>query len=83
VERPCRESPQKCIEFLLMEICSKQKRMDSFLEGIKSSLANICSVVDEDLCDFLKDLDNNFSLNFSWRWVRELSKFEPEEEHIV
>jgi hypothetical protein len=57
--------------------------MGCILEGIKFSLASMHSMVDENLSDFLKNLDDDFSSNFSWRWVRELSKFELEKEHIV
>ena len=63
----CRESSQGCIESLLMEICSEQRRMGCILEGIKYSLASMRSVVDEDLSNFLKDLDDDFSSNLSWR----------------
>jgi hypothetical protein len=62
---PCRENPQGYIEFLLIKIYFEQRRMGYILEGIKSSLASICPIVDKDLDDFLKDLDDDFSLNFS------------------
>ena len=78
-----RENPQRCIESLLIEICSEQRRMGCILEGIKSSLVSIYPMVDEDLGNFLKDLDDDFSLNLSRRWVRKLPEFEPEVEHIV
>jgi hypothetical protein len=51
--------------------------MGCILEGIKSSLASIYSVVNEDLSNFLKDLDDKFSSNLR------LSEFELEEEYIV
>ena len=57
--------------------------MGCILESIKSSLASMCSVVDEDLGDFLKDLDDDFSSNLSQKWVRELPEFELEVERIV
>jgi hypothetical protein len=65
------------MEFLLIEIYSEQRRMGYILKDIKSSLISICPVVDEDLDDFLKNLDNEFSLNLR------LPEFELEEEHIV
>jgi hypothetical protein len=51
--------------------------MGCILEGIKSSFTSIRPVVNEDLGNFLKDLDDEFSLNFR------LPEFEPEEECIV
>ena len=71
------------MESLLIEIYSEQRKMGCILEGIKSSLASICPVVDKDLGDFLKDLDDDFSSNLSWRWVGELPEFELEVEYIV
>ena len=66
-----------------MEIHSEQRRMGCILEGIKSSLTSMCLVVNQDLGDFLKDLDDDFSSNLSWRWVGELPEFELEVERIV
>ena len=71
------------MESLLIEIHSEQRRMSCILEGIKSSLASMRSIVDEDLGDFLKDLDDDFSSNLSQRLVGEIPKFEPEVEYIV
>jgi hypothetical protein len=52
---------------LLIEIYSEQRKIGCILESIKSSLASICSMVNEDLGDFLKDLDNNSLSNLSQR----------------
>jgi hypothetical protein len=51
--------------------------MGCILEGIKFSLADMHLVIDEDLGDFLKDLDDKFLSNLR------LPEFELEEEYIV
>ena len=66
-----------------MEIHSEQRRMGCILESIKSSLASMRPIVNKDLGDFLRGLDDDFSLNSNQRWVRELPEFEPEVDRIV
>jgi hypothetical protein len=65
-----------------MEIHFEQKRMGYILKSIKSSLTSMHPVVNKDLSDFLKNLDD-FLLNHSQRWVGELLEFELEKEHVV
>jgi hypothetical protein len=62
------------MEFLLIENHSKQRGIDCILEGIKFS---IYLVVDKNLGDFLKDMDDEFSSNLK------LPEFEPGEEYAV
>ena len=56
---------QGYIESLLIEIHSKQRRMGCILESIKSSLASMYPVVNKNLGNFPKDLDDDFSSNLS------------------
>jgi len=46
--------------------------MSCILEGIKFSLASMCLVINEDLGNILKNLDDEFSSNLR------LPEFEPE-----